>query len=152
MKAHIESLKAELATAQTRTCAVEAQLAQRDVEHAAQIAAIEARLREETARADQAMVDLAGERAARRAEAKLAEMRDDDVTILREDHAAQLAQRDSELAAARAAADKATAELVELARRLATLAESWKVNDAEAAPEPPRRGRLARGWAWLLRN
>ena len=51
------------------------------------------------------------------------------------------ADRD-ELAAARAAADKATAELVELARRLAQIAEG------QAEPEPSRRGL----WGWFLRN
>jgi capsule polysaccharide export protein KpsE/RkpR len=56
-------------------------------------------------------------------------------------------QSDQEqLAAARAAADKATAELVELARRLAAIAETQA-----AEPEPPRR-RLGRAWGWFLRN
>ena len=50
------------------------------------------------------------------------------------------------LEAARAVADKATAELVELARRLATIAEK------EAEPEPPRRSKLRRAWRWFLRN
>jgi septal ring factor EnvC (AmiA/AmiB activator) len=53
-----------------------------------------------------------------------------------------------QLAAARAAADRATAELVELARRLAAIAET---QTAEAGPEPPRR-RLGRAWGWFLRN
>src|SRR6516225_10328441 len=48
------------------------------------------------------------------------------------------ADRD-ELTAARAAADKATAELVELARRLAQIAEG------QAEPEPSRRGL----WGWF---
>ena len=55
--------------------------------------------------------------------------------------------------AARAAADKATAELVELARRLAEVAEtqsSSKMEDAE--PGPPRRSKLGRAWRWFLRN
>jgi hypothetical protein len=47
-----------------------------------------------------------------------------------------------ELTAARAAADKATVELVELARRMAALAET------KAEPEPRRRG----VWGWFLRN
>ena len=45
--------------------------------------------------------------------------------------------------AARAAADKATAELVALAQRLAEIAQ---------VPEPPRRSRLGRAWGWFLRN
>jgi hypothetical protein len=48
-----------------------------------------------------------------------------------------------QLAAARAAADKATAELVALAQRLAEIAE---------VPEPPQRSRLGRAWGWFLRN
>ena len=56
-------------------------------------------------------------------------------------------QTDQEqLAVARAAADKATAELVALAQRLAAIAE------AEAASEPPPRSRLGRAWEWFLRN
>ena len=47
-----------------------------------------------------------------------------------------------QLAAARAAADKATAELVALAQRLAEI----------AVPEPSRRSRLGRAWGWFLRN
>jgi hypothetical protein len=60
-------------------------------------------------------------------------------------------QTDQEqLAAARAAADRATAELVELARRLAQIAETQA--SAEAEPEPPPRSRLGRAWGWFLRN
>jgi hypothetical protein len=59
------------------------------------------------------------------------------------DHAAE------QLAEARAAADKATADLAELARRLATIAEKQTV---EAEPEPPRRSAGARVWRWFLRN
>jgi hypothetical protein len=65
--------------------------------------------------------ELAGERTARRADQE------------------QLA---AARAAARAAADKATAELVELARRLAAIAET------QAEPEPRRRGFMG----WFLRN
>jgi hypothetical protein len=55
--------------------------------------------------------------------------------------------------AARAAADKATAELVELARRLAAIAETQTSTEtAEAEPEPPRRSKLGRAWGWFLRN
>ena len=54
-----------------------------------------------------------------------------------------------QLVAARAAADRATAELVELAHRLAAIAESQTA--AESEPEPPRR-RLGQAWRWFLRN
>ena len=55
-------------------------------------------------------------------------------------------QADQEqLAAARAAADRATAELVELARWLAQIAETQAAAEsAEAEPEPPRRSKLGR--------
>jgi chromosome segregation ATPase len=55
-------------------------------------------------------------------------------------------QADQEqLAAARAAADRAMAELVELARRLAAIAETQtSAGTAEAEPEPPRRSKLGR--------
>jgi hypothetical protein len=46
----------------------------------------------------------------------------------------------AELVAARVAADKATADLVELARRLAEITA------------PPRRSRMGRAWGWFLRN
>ena len=63
-------------------------------------------------------------------------------------------QADQEqLAAARAAADRATAELVELARWLAQIAETQtSAETAEAEPEPTRRGKLGRAWGWFLRN
>jgi hypothetical protein len=55
-----------------------------------------------------------------------------------------------QLAAARAASDKAIGELVELARRFAAIAES---NVPERALlEPPRRSVMGRTWRWLLRN
>jgi hypothetical protein len=57
------------------------------------------------------------------------------------------------LAAARAVADRATAELVELARRLAEIAEKQAFAEtAGAEPEPPRRSKLGRAWRWFLRN
>ena len=55
--------------------------------------------------------------------------------------------------AARAAADKATAELVELARRLAAITETQtSAETAEVEPEPPRRSKVGRAWGWFLRN
>jgi hypothetical protein len=68
------------------------------------------------------------------------------ITELATERTARQADQD-QLAAARAAADKATAELVDLARRLAQIAESQAV----AEPEPPRR-KLGRAWRWFLRN
>jgi chromosome segregation ATPase len=57
------------------------------------------------------------------------------------------------LAAARALADRATAELVELARRLAAIAETQtSAETAEAETEPLRRSKLGRVWGWFLRN
>jgi hypothetical protein len=69
------------------------------------------------------------------------------------EQAAQLLQRDEQLAAARAAADKATAELVALAQRLAAIAEGQASSRDDVRPEPPRRhSRLGRAWSWFLRN
>jgi hypothetical protein len=53
-----------------------------------------------------------------------------------------------QLAAARAAADKATAELVELARRLAAIAGAHAAELVAAEPTPLRRGFIG----WFLRN
>jgi len=55
-------------------------------------------------------------------------------------------QADQEqLAAARAAADRATAELVELVKRLAAIAETQSSSKMEEAePEPPQRSKLGR--------
>jgi hypothetical protein len=167
LEGHIATLKAELAAERTGRQADQEQLSvaravidkmtaelvsERDRAEE-KIAAIEARLHEKTVCADQAMIELVGERAARRAGEKLAGMRDAD----RAAQLAQLALRAEQLAAARAAADRATADLVALAQRLAAIAEAQQPD--EAAPditalraEPPRRSRLARGWAWFLRN
>jgi hypothetical protein len=56
-----------------------------------------------------------------------------------------VARLEGELAHAQAIADRSTAELVELARRLAAIAET------KAEPKPPRR-RLGRAMRWFLRN
>src|SRR6516162_6247679 len=55
-------------------------------------------------------------------------------------------QADQEqLAAARAAADRATAELVELVKRLAAIAKTQtSAGTAEAEPEPPQRSKQGR--------
>jgi hypothetical protein len=52
------------------------------------------------------------------------------------------------LAVARGTADRATTELLGLARRLAEIAEK----QASAEPESPRRSRMGRAWGWFLRN
>jgi hypothetical protein len=52
----------------------------------------------------------------------------------------------ADLAAERQRADHAIAELVELARRMAAIAETQT-----AEPEPTRR-KLGRAWGWFLRN
>ena len=86
----------------------------------AHIETLKVELAASEARVDKLSIELAGERTARQAD-------------------------QDQLTAARAAADKATAELVALAQRLAAIAES------EVAPEP-RRSRLGRAWGWFLRN
>ena len=88
----------------------------------AHIETLKAELAASEARVDKLSTELAGERTARQAD------------------------QEQQLAIARAAADKATAELVALAQRLAAIAE------AEAASEPPPRSRLGRAWGWFLRN
>src|SRR6516165_8021050 len=52
------------------------------------------------------------------------------------ERAARQADQEQQLAAARAAADRATAELVELARRLATIAETPQTSAETAEAEP----------------
>jgi hypothetical protein len=69
-----------------------------------------------------------------------------DMSVLVSALEAHITTLKAELAAERMRADAATAELVELARRLAAIAETQA-----AEPEPPRR-RLGRGWGWFLRN
>src|SRR5215471_10489621 len=75
--------------------------------------------------------ELAGERTGRQAD--------------QEHAAARQADQEQQLAAARAAADRATAELVELAKRLAAIAKTQtSAGTAEAEPEPPQRSKLGR--------
>jgi hypothetical protein len=62
------------------------------------------------------------------------------LTALSRERTAARQTDQEQLAAARAAADKATAELATLAQRLAEIAE------AQTA-EPPRRSRMGRAWA-----
>jgi hypothetical protein len=76
--------------------------------------------------------ELAGERAARQA----------DQEQYQEQLVAERAARQADRAA-----DKATAELVELARRLAEIAEKQP-----SKTEPQRRSAVGRAWRWFLRN
>jgi len=95
----------------------------------AHIETLKAELAASEARVDKLSTELAGERTARQAD--------------QEHLAARQADQEQQLAIARAAADKATAELVALAQRLAEI-----VKEAE----PPQRSRLGRAWGWFLRN
>jgi flagellar motility protein MotE (MotC chaperone) len=62
-------------------------------------------------------------------------------------------QPKDQLAVARAATDEATVELIELATRLAAIAETQaSAETAEEEPEPSRRSAVGRAWQWLLRN
>jgi hypothetical protein len=97
-------------------------------------------------------IELAGERAARQADQ---EQHQEQLAAERagrqadqERMAARQADQEQQLAAARAAADKGTAELVELARRLAEIAEAQTAEESE----PPRRSAVGRAWRWFLRN
>ena len=82
--------------------------------------------------------ELAGERAGRQVD--------------QEQAAARQADQEQQLAAARAAADRATGELVELARRLAQIAETQTSTEvAEAEPEPPRHWAI-RAWRWMQKT
>ena len=96
--------------------------------------------------------ELASERAGRQGEVELLkgqlvterECADRAVTDLTGERAARQADQE-QLAAARAAADRATAELVELAKRLAAIAKTQtSAGTAEAEPEPPQRSKLGR--------
>jgi uncharacterized small protein (DUF1192 family) len=140
-QAHAGKLVAELAAERERAGAVLAAAEARIDKAVTELAA-------EKARADQAAVDLAGERTARKTDQRLA-------SKSYVDQVSQIADRDEQLAAARVAADKATAELVALAQRLAAIAEDRSQRRADIPapePEPPRRSRLGRAWGWLLRN
>jgi murein hydrolase activator len=98
--------------------------------------------------------ELAGERAARQAEfAGERAAHQDQLAAERAARQADQEQHKDQLAAARAAVDRATAELVELAKRLAEIAEKQtSAETAAAEPEPPRRSAVGRAWGWFLRN
>jgi hypothetical protein len=172
LESHIATLKTELASEKERSdrataelrgdiARLEAELDRATAELKGNIARLEGDLAVERVarRADQKQHhdQLATERAARQAgdeqhQAELAAERAGRQAD-QERAATQLADQDQHLAAARAAADKATAELVELARRLAAIAETQTAAEtAEAEPEPPRRSAVGRAWRWFLRN
>ena len=88
----------------------------------AHIETLKVELAASEARVDKLSIELAGERTARQAD-------------------------QDQLAVARAAADKATAELVELARRLAAIAET----QTSAEPEQPRHWAI-RAWRWMQKT
>jgi hypothetical protein len=137
-------------------------------ELAGERAARQAELAVERTRADGAIAELKGaiarlegdlavERVTRRADQK---QHQDQLAVERaarqtdqEHAAARQADQEQQLVAARAAADRGTAELVELARRLAAIAETQaSAETPEAEPEPPRRSAVGRAWGWFLRN
>ena len=99
------------------------------------IATLKAELAIERERADRATAELKGQLVTER------ERGDRAVADLTGERTARQADQD-QLTAARAAADKATAELVALAQRFAEI----------AVPEQPQRSRLGRAWRWFLRN
>jgi chromosome segregation ATPase len=106
-----------------------------EVVHAleAHIATLKTELASEKERADRATAELRGE-----------------VELLKGQLTGERAARQADqeqLAAARAAADKATAELVELARRLAAIAET----QTSAEPEPSRHWAI-RAWRWMQKT
>ena len=120
--------EAHIATLKTDLERLTAELAGERAGRQGEVELLKGQLVTERERADRAVTDLTGERAARQVDQE-------------------------QLAAARAAADKATAELVELARRLAAITETQtSAETAEAEPEPTRRGKLGRAWGWFLRN
>ena len=112
--------EAHIATLKTDLERLTAELAGERVGRQGEVELLKGQLVTERERADRAVTDLTGERAARQADQE-------------------------QLAAARAAADRATAELVELAKRLAAIAKTQtSAGTAEAEPEPPQRSKLGR--------
>ena len=112
-EAHIATLKTDLER-------LTAELASEQAGRQSEVELLKGQLVTERERADRAVTDLTGERAARQADQE-------------------------QLAAARAAADRATAELVELVKRLAAIAKTQtSAGTAEAEPEPPQRSKLGR--------
>jgi hypothetical protein len=126
LESHITSLKAEIETLKVEQSASRTRADEMTAEHGAETERLRAELASERERGGE----------------KLAAMED------------RLAQRDEQLAAARSAADKATAELVALAQRLAAIAEERSELSHPGRPnsEPHRRSAMGRAWAWFLRN
>jgi hypothetical protein len=100
------------------------------------IATLKAELAIERERADRATAELNGQLVTERERADRAMA----------EFAGERAAHQEQLAVARAAADKATAELVELARRLAVIAET----QTSAEPEP--RHWAIRAWRWMQKT
>jgi uncharacterized small protein (DUF1192 family) len=129
----VSSLEAHIATLKTEIERLTAELAGERAVRQGEVELLKGQLVTERERADREMVEFAGERAGRQAD--------------QEHAAARQADQEQQLAAARAAADKATAELVELARRLAAIAET----QTSAEPEPPRHWAI-RAWRWMQKT
>jgi chromosome segregation ATPase len=154
LRAHVETLKGDVARLEGELTHAQANADRATAELKTDIERLTAELAgERTTR----QAELAGERAARQADQEqhqeqLAAERTARQTD-QEHAAARQADQEQQIAAARAAADRGTAELVELARRLAAIAETQtSAEPAEAEPEPPRRSKLGRAWGWFLRN
>ena len=112
--------EAHIATLKTDLERLTAELAGERVGRQGEVELLKGQLVTERECADRAVTDLTGERAARQVDQE-------------------------QLAAARAVADRATAELVELAKRLAAIAKTQtSAGTAEAEPEPPQRSKLGR--------
>ena len=110
--------EAHIATLKTDLERLTAELAGERAGRQGEVEQLKGQLVTERERADRAVTDLTGERAARQADQE-------------------------QLAVARAAADRSTAELVELAKRLAAIAKTQtSAGTAEAEPEP--RSKLGR--------
>jgi chromosome segregation ATPase len=143
LRAHVETLKGDVARLEGELAHAQANADRATAELKTDIERLTTELAgERTARQadqEQHQEQLAAERAARQTD--------------QEHAAARQADQEQQLVAARAAADRATAELVELARRLAAIAETQaSAETAEADPEPPRRSAVGRAWGWFLRN
>jgi chromosome segregation ATPase len=143
LRAHVETLKGDVARLEGELTHAQANADCATAELKTDIERLTAELAGERAARQADQEQLAVERAARQADQEqhqeqLAAERTARQTD-QEHAAARQADQEQQIAAARAAADRATAELVELARRLAEIAE--KQTSAEtAAAEPEREG------------
>jgi DNA repair exonuclease SbcCD ATPase subunit len=157
LRAHVETLKGDVARLEVELTHAQANADRATAELKTDIERLTAELAGERAARQADQEQLAVERAARQADQEqhqeqLAAERTARQTD-QEHAAARQADQEQQIAAARAAADRATAELVELARRLAEIAEKQtSAETAAAEPEPPRRSAAGRAWRWFLRN